>query len=82
MQRYEAILFDLLTALMDAWSLWNRVAGGEKAGRKWRAECLRLTDGCGSQVPSGSLVAQTARAMGLAGDRARRRGAGAAANGR
>ncbi|NDH54688.1 MAG: haloacid dehalogenase, partial [Betaproteobacteria bacterium] len=48
MQRYDAILFDLLTALIDSWSLWNRVAGGEEPGRKWRAEYLRLTYGCGS----------------------------------
>jgi hypothetical protein len=25
--RYEAVLFDLLTALLDSWSLWNDVAG-------------------------------------------------------
>ena len=33
MPRYDAILFDLLTALIDSWSLWSRVAGGEDAGR-------------------------------------------------
>jgi hypothetical protein len=29
MPRYDAILFDLLIALIDSWSLWNRVAGSE-----------------------------------------------------
>jgi 2-haloacid dehalogenase len=24
---YDAVLFDLLTALLDSWSLWNTVAG-------------------------------------------------------
>lgn len=65
MQRYDAILFDLLTALIDSWSLWNRVAGSEEAGRKWRAEYLRRTYGCGAYVPYEELVAQAARATGL-----------------
>ena len=28
----KAVLFDLLTALLDSWTLWNRVAGSEAAG--------------------------------------------------
>ena len=39
----KAVLFDLLTALLDSWTLWNRSAGSEQAGRAWRAEYLRLT---------------------------------------
>ena len=65
MQRYDAILFDLLTALIDSWSLWNRVAGGEEAGRAWRAGYLRLTYGCGSYEPYEDLVAKAARSSGL-----------------
>ncbi len=65
MQRYDAILFDLLTALIDSWSLWNRVAGGEDAGRKWRAEYLRLTYGCGAYRPYETLVREAALASGL-----------------
>jgi hypothetical protein len=42
-RRYDAVLFDLLTALLDSWSLWNAVAGSEDAGRRWRAEYLRIT---------------------------------------
>jgi 2-haloacid dehalogenase len=41
--RFDAVLFDFLTALLDSWSLWNAVAGGEEAGRRWRAEYLRIT---------------------------------------
>jgi 2-haloalkanoic acid dehalogenase type II len=65
MKRYDAILFDLLTALIDSWSLWNRVAGGEDAGRRWRAEYLRLTYGCGSYVAYEELVERAAIATGL-----------------
>lgn len=65
MKSYDAILFDLLTALIDSWSLWNRVAGGEEAGRRWRAEYLRLTYGCGAYVPYEELVARAALATGL-----------------
>lgn len=65
MPRYDAILFDLLTALIDSWSLWNRVAGGEDAGRAWRAEYLRLTYGCGAYRPYEFLVVEAALASGL-----------------
>jgi 2-haloacid dehalogenase len=47
-QKYEAVLFDLLTGLLDSWTLWNRTAGSEKLGRLWRAEYLKLTYGCGA----------------------------------
>ena len=76
MQSYDAILFDLLTALIDSWSLWNRVAGSEEAGRNWRAEYLRLTYGCGSYVAYEDLVAQAARATGLSDEPTRRLEAG------
>jgi hypothetical protein len=26
---YDGVLFDLLTALLDSWTLWNNVAGNE-----------------------------------------------------
>lgn len=61
----RAVLFDLLTALLDSWSLWNDVAGSETKGRAWRAEYLRLTYGCGSYVSYESLVLDAARATGL-----------------
>ena len=64
-QRYEAVLFDLLTALIDSWTLWNRVAGSEAAGRRWRAAYLELTYGCGSYEPYESLVARAAEQTGM-----------------
>ena len=59
--RYRAILFDLLTGLLDSWTVWNRVAGGEEAGRRWRAAYLELTYGCGAYRPYETLVAEAAR---------------------
>lgn len=70
MRRYDAILFDLLTALIDSWALWNRVAGSEAAGRAWRGEYLKLTYGCGAYRPYETLVEEAAVASGLPGDRA------------
>ena len=61
----KAVLFDLLTALLDSWTLWNDVASSEERGRKWRAEYLRLTYGCGSYVPYEQLVREAAVATGL-----------------
>jgi 2-haloalkanoic acid dehalogenase type II len=66
-RRYDAVLFDLLTGLLDSWSLWNRVAGSAEAGRRWRAEYLRLTYGCGAYRAYGELVAQAAAGVGLPG---------------
>jgi 2-haloacid dehalogenase len=65
MPRYDAILFDLLSALIDSWSLWNRVAGGDDSGRAWRAEYLRLTYGCGTYRPYDALVLESALESGL-----------------
>jgi 2-haloacid dehalogenase len=61
----KAVLFDLLTALLDSWSLWNRAAGSDTTGRAWRAEYLRLTYGCGAYVPYEELVRQAAVQVGL-----------------
>ena len=48
---FDAIVFDLLTALLDSWTLWNDVAGSEEAGRRWRGEYLKLTYECGPLPP-------------------------------
>lgn len=61
----KAVLFDLLTALLDSWSLWNRAAGSADAGRPWRAAYLRLTYGCGAYAPYESLVREAAKQVGL-----------------
>src|SRR5215831_8474533 len=61
----RAVLFDLLTALLDSWTAWNAAAGSEARGRAWRSEYLRLTYGCGAYQPYEDLVRAAARATGL-----------------
>lgn len=61
----RAVLFDLLTALLDSWTLWDSVAGGSEAGRRWRAAYLRRTYGCGAYRPYETLVQEAADETGL-----------------
>ena len=63
--RYDGVLFDLLSALLDSWSLWNAVAGSPERGLRWRREYLRLTYGTGAYRPYESLVAEAARGADL-----------------
>ena len=57
----KAIIFDLLTALLDSWSVWDHAAGGSSSlGHAWRAQYLELTYGCGVYRPYESLVAESA----------------------
>lgn len=65
MRRYDAVMFDLLTALLDSWTLWNSVAGDEAAGLRWRRQYLELTYGCGSYRPYETLVAEAAAATAM-----------------
>ncbi len=62
---YDAVVFDLLTALVDSWSLWNRVAGSEDLGLVWRQAYLELTYGAGAYRPYETIVAEAAVAAGL-----------------
>jgi 2-haloalkanoic acid dehalogenase type II len=62
---YDAVLFDLLTALLDSWSLWNSVAGGEERGLAWRTDYLRRIYASGAYRPFESLVAEAAQGVGL-----------------
>jgi 2-haloacid dehalogenase len=75
---YDAVLFDLLTALLDSWSLWDLVASDAPKGREWRAAYLRRTYATGSYRPYEELVAEAALEVGLpsevAGELARRYG--------
>jgi 2-haloalkanoic acid dehalogenase type II len=43
--RYRAIGFDLLTALLDTWSLWSAVAGSRDLGMRWHAASQDLLRG-------------------------------------
>jgi len=61
----KIILFDLLTALIDSWQVWNDTAGSEEWGKKWRMAYLKLTYGCGAYRPYETLVKEAAVAVGL-----------------
>lgn len=43
--RYRAIGFDLLTALLDTWTLWSAVAGDRALGMRWHAASQALLRG-------------------------------------
>jgi 2-haloacid dehalogenase len=62
---YDAVVFDLLTALIDSWSLWNAVAGSPEDGLKWRRRYLEITYGCGAYRPYETLVREAARDTGF-----------------
>lgn len=62
---YDAVLFDLLTGLIDSWTLWDGIAGGVEDGRRWRARYLEITYGCGAYRPYEDLVLEAARDAGL-----------------
>jgi 2-haloalkanoic acid dehalogenase type II len=63
--KYDAVVFDLLTALLDSWTLWNGVAGSEADGLKWRRRYLEITYGCGAYRPYETLTREAARDVGL-----------------
>src|ERR671934_337390 len=69
MPRYDAIGFDLLTALLDTWSLWKRVAGDDALGMRWHAASQSLLRGA-TYGPFEEIVRDAAREVGLERDRA------------
>ncbi|CAM1502510.1 Fc.00g044940.m01.CDS01 [Cosmosporella sp. VM-42] len=65
--RPKAIVFDLLTALLDSWTLWDAStpSGTSSEGRIWRGRYLDLTFGAGGYVPYEELVHRAASDVGL-----------------
>lgn len=63
--KYDAVVFDLLTALIDSWSLWNSVAGSPEGGMVWRRRYLEITYGCGAYRPYETLVREAACDVGM-----------------
>jgi 2-haloacid dehalogenase len=62
---FDAVAFDLLTALLDSWSLYTRVAGSEALGRTWRLASLRRVTAQGSYRPYEDILAEAAADVGL-----------------
>jgi 2-haloacid dehalogenase len=58
---YDAVVFDLLTALLNSWKLWNEVAGSDEAGLRWRRKYLELTYGAGAYSPYEGIIEEAAR---------------------
>jgi 2-haloacid dehalogenase len=70
--RYDAVVFDLLTALLDSWTLWNRVAGSAERGFLWRRKYLELTYQAGAYRPYEGVVSEAAVLAGVDQDAAGR----------
>jgi 2-haloalkanoic acid dehalogenase type II len=74
---YAAVGFDLLTALLDTWTLWSDVAGGRALGMRWHATSQELLRGKRYR-PFEDIVRESAREVGvdakLAGELLRRWG--------
>jgi 2-haloalkanoic acid dehalogenase type II len=66
----EAVAFDLLTALIDSWTLWARVAGDEQLGHGWRRASLRQVTSAGDYRPYEEIVREAAAEVGLPAARA------------
>jgi 2-haloalkanoic acid dehalogenase type II len=64
-RRYDAVVFDLLTALIDSWSLWNAAAGSADAGLRWRRRYLELTYRQGAYRPYEAIVRDAAAQSGV-----------------
>ncbi len=67
---FKAAVFDLLTAVLDSWTVWNRAAGSAIDGFRWRRAYLRLTYGCGAYRPYEDLVREAATEVGLGEEQA------------
>lgn len=69
MPRYDAIGFDLLTALLDTWALWDEVAGGHEAGQRWHAASQAMLRGRPYR-PFEDIVRDSAAEAGVTPERA------------
>jgi 2-haloacid dehalogenase len=70
--RFEAIAFDLLTALIDSWSLYARVTGSEELGRAWRLASLRRVTAQGDYRSYEEILLESATEAGVPAARAKR----------
>ena len=67
--RYRAIGFDLLTALLDTWSLWAAVAGDQGLGMRWHAASQGLLRGRPYR-PYADVTHEAAAAVGVPREKA------------
>jgi 2-haloalkanoic acid dehalogenase type II len=69
-QKYRAVAFDLLTALIDSWAFWIKSAGDDTLGRTWRRASLRLVTTAGVYRPYEETVFEAADEVGIPAARA------------
>ena len=67
---YDAVLFDLFSALLDSQPLWREVAGDEASGARWREESSRLGYSAGRYRPFVETVEEAAQLAGVPPTRA------------
>jgi 2-haloalkanoic acid dehalogenase type II len=68
--RFEAVLFDLLMAVMDSPAAWSEAAGDAERGLRWRDAVTQRMVSSGSYVPYEDLVTEEAARLGLPQDTA------------
>ncbi|KAF9765121.1 hypothetical protein IL306_002646, partial [Fusarium sp. DS 682] len=63
----KAIVFDLLTGLLNSWDLWDASTPSKshEEGGRWRQRYLEITFGAGSYQPYEDLVRQAAAEVGV-----------------
>ncbi|KAF5585820.1 had-superfamily subfamily variant 2 [Fusarium pseudoanthophilum] len=63
----KAVVFDLLTGLLNSWDLWDASTPSKthQDGGRWRQRYLEITFGAGSYKPYEELVRQAAGEVGL-----------------
>jgi 2-haloalkanoic acid dehalogenase type II len=69
---YQAIIFDLLSALLNSWKLWNEIAGSDEIGLRWRKRYIQLTYAAGRYRPYEGIIGEAAAAEAIPEDRAAR----------
>ncbi len=68
-QKYQAVIFDLYTALLNSWSLWSKVARSDEAGLKWRNTYLKLTYQASAYRPYEIIIKEAAKKVGIPHER-------------
>lgn len=61
----RAVIFDLFTALLDSWNIWEVAANDRQKGHEWRSHYLKVAFECGAYRPYKDLVREAAQQANL-----------------